>query len=219
MLSVSHHSSPDTTPPTVKNTDPVDGATNVSVSASVYVAFSETVVEDVYFEDINIRNTNDNSVVNYIYSINGDTLILDPVNDFSSSVTYAVYVPAGAVKDSAGNSLENDYIFSFTTGELASGFTVTTPNGGEDWTAGATKEITWTYAGAGCDSDVRISLYKGGVFQYVIVSSVLPESGSYSWTIPASQAAGDDYQIRITRNADTGVYDYSDASFTINALQ
>ncbi|MCL5290243.1 MAG: hypothetical protein M1489_04310 [Firmicutes bacterium] len=34
MLSVSHHSSPDTTPPTVKNTSPADGAKDVSVSAS-----------------------------------------------------------------------------------------------------------------------------------------------------------------------------------------
>ncbi|MDF9407235.1 Ig-like domain-containing protein [Pelotomaculum isophthalicicum JI] len=218
MLSVSHHSSSDTTPPTVKNTNPADGATDVSVSASVYVTFSETVVEDVYFKDINIRNTSDNSVVNYIYNINNDMLTIDPISDFSSSsVTYAVYVPAGAVKDRAGNSLENDYVFTFTTvEEHTSGFTLTAPNGGENWPAGATKQITWSYAGEGCPTDARLSLYKGGVFQKVIVSSVTPESGTYSWTIPGSQAAGDDYQIRITSNTDTNVYDLSDANFTIS---
>jgi len=77
--------------------------------------------------------------------------------------------------------------------------------------------IAWSYAGEGCPSDARISLYKGGVYQYTIVNSVTPESGSYSWTIPGAQAAGDDYKVRVTCNANINVYDYSDAAFTISS--
>ena len=103
------------TPPTVKTTDPADGAIDISVSANVYVTFSETVVEDTCFNDIHIKNTADSSVVDSTYSLSGALLTIDPINDFNYSVTYAVYIPAGAVKDTTGNSLASLYSFSFTT--------------------------------------------------------------------------------------------------------
>ncbi len=215
MLSVDSDSG-DTTPPTVKSTDPANGATGVSVSAKVYVTFSETVVESVYFSDIYMKDTASDSVVDCTYSINEDILTIDPVNDLSYGVNYTVYVPAGAVKDRSGNSLAEDYIFSFTTFESPYAISVTLPNGGESWQAGSTKEIAWSYAGDGCSSDARISLYKGGVYHYTIVNSVYLDSGSYSWTIPGTQATGDDYKIRVTCNADINVYDLSDGDFTIS---
>ena len=214
MLYVDHSS--DNTPPMVIKTEPAGGSTGISVSASVYVKFSETVVEDEDFADIHIKSIFDNSVVNCVHSINSDTLTIDPVNNFANSVTYAVYLPASAVKDTEGNNLENDYVFSFTTVESASGFTVTSPNGGESWPAGAVKEITWNYAGEGCPTDARISLYKGGEYQYIIAGHVEPGAGTYSWSIPGDQAVGDDYQVRITSNSDTRVHDYSDAYFSIS---
>lgn len=106
----------DSAAPNVSSTNPEDGATGVSVNASVYVTFSESVVEDVYFSDINIKNTFDSSVVESTYSLNGDLLTIDPFDDLDYSVTYAVYIPAGAVKDTTGNSLVSAYSFTFTTG-------------------------------------------------------------------------------------------------------
>ncbi|MEW6183574.1 MAG: Ig-like domain-containing protein [Bacillota bacterium] len=39
----------------------------------------------------------------------------DPVANLSYKTTYMVTIPAGAVKDMAGNALVANYTFSFTT--------------------------------------------------------------------------------------------------------
>lgn len=105
----------DVIPPTVSTTKPAGDAINVSVSSAVYITLNEAVVEGDHFKDISIRNTTDNSVVDYKASINGDILVIDPVSEFSYITTYSVCIPGGAVKDIAGNFLTNDYNFSFTT--------------------------------------------------------------------------------------------------------
>lgn len=139
MLTVDSHD--EDTPPTVKSTDPANGAIDVSVSANVYAVFSESVVEDVYFNDIYIKNTLDSSVVESTYSLSGDLLTIDPVNNFNYSVTYAVYIPAGAVKDAGGNSLVNTYSFSFTTCEASE------DTSAPIWPAGSALTATPTSAG------------------------------------------------------------------------
>jgi hypothetical protein len=203
--------------PTVGSTDPANGATGVAINNIISVTFSENIVESVNFGDISISNGN--SVVSYTYSLEGTTLTLDPTGDLANNTTYTVIIPAGAVKNTTGNPLANDFNFSFTTEtvESPSGIIITIPNGGETCQTGLTRDITWSYTGDACSSDARISLYKGGVYQYTIVNSVPLNSGSYSWAIPGSQAAGDDYKIRITCNANINVRDYNDANFTISS--
>lgn len=105
----------DTTAPTVSSTDPANGATEVPLNKNIAITFSESVVEGVYFDGIAFKDITYNSVVNYTYNIDYNKLILDPVNDLDLSVTYAVYIPAGALGDAAGNLLANDYTLSFTT--------------------------------------------------------------------------------------------------------
>ncbi|MGC7846927.1 Ig-like domain-containing protein [Desulforudis sp. 1088] len=107
---------PDTVAPAVYSTDPVDGATGVAVNKTIGIIFSETVVESVYFGDITISDGN--SVVSYTYTIADTTLTLDPVNDLAYTTIYTVTIPTGAVKDTAGNELASDYVFSFTTGDV-----------------------------------------------------------------------------------------------------
>ncbi len=112
------------------------------------------------------------------------------------------------------NSDTNVYDLS-TNFAIGSPITVTSPNGGEVLAAGASYDITWDYTG-GCSSDVRISLYKGGVYQCQIASNVSVAAGSYSWSIPATLVAGGDYKIRVTCNADSNVYDLSDLNYSIS---
>lgn len=89
------------------------------------------------------------------------------------------------------------------------------PNGGERWAQGGTYTIRWISAGP-VSATLQLELYKGGTLDSVI-DSAAPNTGSYSWTIPAAQTLGTDYKIRVTDTTNPATTDDSDAPFTINA--
>ncbi len=96
---------------------------------------------------------------------------------------------------------------------------VVSPNGGETWQKGSTHQILWS--DNICDN-VRIELWKSGVFNSVIAPSV-PSNGIFSWAIPATNTLipGSDYKIKIISiiaNSATvsQVYDFSDNNFSIS---
>jgi alpha-tubulin suppressor-like RCC1 family protein/sugar lactone lactonase YvrE len=96
--------------------------------------------------------------------------------------------------------------------------TLTSPNGGDNWSRGVTYAISWTYAGDP-GASVRIELLKGGVLQLAITSSTPIGSngtGSYSWSIPKNEWGGADYTIRITSTANSSFTDVSDGPFSIS---
>jgi 5-hydroxyisourate hydrolase-like protein (transthyretin family) len=97
----------------------------------------------------------------------------------------------------------------------ASSITVTAPNGGESWQRGTTQAITWDAAGDP-GANVRIELYKGGVFNGTIAGSAV-NIGSYPWPISADQTLGGDYKVKITSTANSSYSDWSDISFSITA--
>jgi uncharacterized protein (TIGR02145 family) len=90
---------------------------------------------------------------------------------------------------------------------------ITSPNGGESWYRGTSHDITWTNNISG---DVKIELFKGGIFDHQIVAST-PANGSYSWTIPTDQTTGQDYKVKVTSLVNPAVSDLSDNDFTILA--
>ena len=103
------------------------------------------------------------------------------------------------------------------TGPPPPSITVTTPNGGENWAAGTTQTISWTYTGSP-GTYVKIELFKGGVLNRTIISSRsigTGGSGSYSWAIPSTQAGGSDYQVKVTSTTNSAYTDTSNANFTI----
>ncbi|MEI6681382.1 MAG: Ser-Thr-rich GPI-anchored membrane family protein [Bacteroidota bacterium] len=106
----------------------------------------------------------------------------------------------------------SDGNFSINGGTL----TVVSPNGGEVWQKASTHLITWT--GNICDN-VRIELWKGGVFNLLITPST-PSNGSFTWAIPAATVSGNDYKIKImsvntVAGTTSTVFDFSDANFSI----
>jgi hypothetical protein len=93
------------------------------------------------------------------------------------------------------------------------------PKGGETLTAGSTQTIRWNYTG-NPGSHVKIELLKGGVINRTITSFAPKGSGgtgSRNWTIPANQAPGTDYRIRVTSRSNGACTDTSDSDFTIAA--
>ncbi len=89
--------------------------------------------------------------------------------------------------------------------------TLTSPNGGEIWTAGTTNLITWNSDVTG---NLRIVLLKNGI-QYSVIAGFLPNTGSYSWTLPATIINGTDYSVKISSCINTTISDISDSTFSI----
>jgi len=102
----------------------------------------------------------------------------------------------------------SDRTFSITP---QSGITITSPNGGNSFTAGQNVSLTWNDTISG---GVYIYLYKGGKYNRTIASNTASD-GQHTWKIPDDVAGGDDYQVRIVNNGST-ISDYSDRNFTIN---
>ena len=63
---------------------------------------------------------------------------------------------------------------------------------------------------------MKLELYKGGSF-YSTINSSTSSDGRYIWLVPTSITSGSDYKIKISSVSDSGLYDYSDSNFTIEA--
>jgi methionine-rich copper-binding protein CopC len=119
------YSTSDTTPPTVTSNNPVNDATGVSLTSPVVITFSENIVAGTNFAGIYIKNlTTGNTVSIASKTISGNTLTIKQTNSRISNNQYKVYLPAGAIKDAAGNNLASAYYYTFKT---AGGTTDTTP--------------------------------------------------------------------------------------------
>ena len=123
-------STPDTTAPTVSSSSPADSATPpVSVRSTIAVTFSEAM--DTTTVTTNTSNTTCSGTLQVSsdsfsscvqmssspsVSNSNKTFTVTPSSNLSSSTTYKIRVTTG-VKDSAGNSLFNqwDYSSGFTT--------------------------------------------------------------------------------------------------------
>jgi len=128
----------------------------------------------------------------------------------SPTTTYYWRVKA---KNSCGSSSWSK-VWKFKTKPT---ITVTSPNGSENWQAGTTQTINWTYTGKP-GSYVKIELFKGGTWKSTIKASKpigSNGSGYHNWTIPVNQKAGCDYQIKITSTTNSIVKDKSEGNFCI----
>ena len=111
--------------------------------------------------------------------------------------------------------------------EVKPSITVTSPNGGETWKIGETKNITWTASGLPNGDYDRIIVsavdFSGGAIEYSI-ATLLPSQRSYSWVVPVETSqgnitGGNKFKIRVVYLALIGnnAEDYSDNFFSISA--
>jgi len=89
--------------------------------------------------------------------------------------------------------------------------TLSSPNGGESWTAGTSYPITWTRSD--CGQTVSIELWRAGA-QVATIAGSTANDGSYTWTAAqvGGQSAG--YKVRVT-DLESESVDESNAVFTI----
>lgn len=111
----------------------------------------------------------------------------------------------------------NACLKAFTTGATGPSINIISPGGGENWAAGSTQTIRWSYTGDP-GSEVKIELLKGSsVYNTITTGTPIGNDGrgTYSWTIPENQPAGNDYKVRITSTANSSYTATSVNSFTI----
>ncbi len=79
--------------------------------------------------------------------------------------------------------------------QLTPSINITAPAGGALWTRGGTYDITWTKVGSQ-NASVKIQLFKGTMLVKSI-TTLAPNNGSFSWTIPATLPYSTAYTVKI----------------------
>lgn len=91
--------------------------------------------------------------------------------------------------------------------------TVTAPNGGENWTVGSSRNITWTFTGS--ISNVRIEYSTNSGTNWIVVTNSTSNSGTYAWTVPNTVSTT--CRVRVSDAANANTNDISNANFTISS--
>jgi hypothetical protein len=104
-------------PPTVISTDPADAATGVSLSKQITAAFSKTMDASTITTSTFTLNRGTTSVSGFV-SYSGTTATFAPASSLLANTVYTATITTGS-KDLAGNALEANYVWSFTTGAAA----------------------------------------------------------------------------------------------------
>jgi chitodextrinase len=125
----------------------------------------------------------------------------------AASTTYLYRVTA---VDAAGNESAASTA-SATTQAATRGLTVTSPNGGESWTVGTTRSITWSSFGL---TSLRLEYsVDNGATWTVINGNVAASSGVYAWTVPNTPSIT--ARVRISDALGSLTRDTSDGAFTV----
>ena len=107
-------STPDTTPPTVSSTYPLDAATGVFIENAISITFSETMnAATINTATFTLEDSVHIPVLATV-SYAGNTATLTPINPLAQNTVYIATVTTGA-KDLAGNALAADHSWNFTT--------------------------------------------------------------------------------------------------------
>ena len=141
------------------------------------------------------------------------------VSDTSAQVTGlsagTYYYRVRAVNAGGTSADSNSEKVVFTPPPPPPTITVTSPDG-NSWTAGGKCTISWSYTG-NPGSSVKIELLSGSASSVIAHSASTGKdgTGSYSWTIPNTQASGDNYRISVT-SASVSSCTNTSSPFTIN---
>ncbi len=121
---------PEQIPPKVISAYPEDNTTNINVTQSVSLTFSENIFSSVDYDKIKLTDPEGN-VIGATKSIIKRELILKPSAVLNPNTTYTVIIPSAAVKDAAGNNFAEEYTLSYNTGSNLVNFTTVDPGEGE----------------------------------------------------------------------------------------
>lgn len=103
----------------VSATEPENGSGGVSVSTNITVTFNDTVREGVSFDDVSLQVDGNNIPAEK--KLNGNKIIITPINNLVYGTSYTVTIPADAVFDLKGKPMAAQYVYKFTTAGASRG--------------------------------------------------------------------------------------------------
>lgn len=116
LTSPAYAAAKDTKAPVITKTSPSDKSTDQMRESEIVLRFSENIKKSKSFDKISVTTVLGKTVA-YTYEIKDNLLVLLPKSVLAYNTDYTVSIPAGAVKDSAGNNLKKTYTFDFITEE------------------------------------------------------------------------------------------------------
>jgi hypothetical protein len=146
----------------------------------------------------------------YISIDGGSTFSTVPL----SGANYAMYARdrATILAQQSTGVWKMSFAYAFTPNNAQS-VTVTAPNGGEIWSPGQTRSITWTPTGIAL---ARIEYRTAPAQPWQLIADVDGYTGRYDWLIP--QISTTHAQVRVSDAWDASPTDLSNAEFTINEV-
>ena len=116
------------------------------------------------------------------------------------------------VKDAANGS-----VYDVSNGVFRIGtpyFVVTSPNGGERYYIGQTKNITWTSPIYNL-SNVKIEYTTNAGMTWNLITPLALNTGTYSWVVPSVEGIKSNCKIRVSKSDESYYYDESNNVFEI----
>ena len=105
---------------------------------------------------------------------------------------------------------------SFKIKDKTGSITVTSPNGGEIWDEGSTKNIVWNSSNS--SGSVKIQYSSDSGFSWITLVETTPDVSAWSWILPDVNSDQIQCKVRVSDVADTNCYDISDGEFTIKHI-
>jgi hypothetical protein len=158
--------------------------------------------------------------VDILYSINGGTSYPNTLatnvsgtswawNPIPDNINSSVRVKVRSTTYNTDTEDVSDANFA-----IKGSFTITSPNGTEQLSAGGSHNITWTSTGTLSNATLEYDENSGlDGYPSLITNSVAVSAGTYAWTLPVD--VGTNYRVRIKLNGDTTVMDTSNSDFSI----
>ena len=117
-----HQATPDTRGPSVGYHRPLAGQSNYPVDLPISLLIHETLESPtiVNGESFIVRPVGGSPIAGRLTLAFDDILTFTPAADLAADTTYEVVLPAGGIKDAAGNGME-EYSFTFSTGSSVGG--------------------------------------------------------------------------------------------------
>ena len=117
----SSNGGPDTTAPTLMDSNPSADSTSFSADANITLTYSESVLAGT--GNITITSSGGNAITIAVtdtaqVSIAGAVVTIDPTDNLELSTTYVLTIPAGAFMDAAGNKTAEDTVDFSTAATL-----------------------------------------------------------------------------------------------------
>lgn len=202
----------------------VDQSDNVFKIGTVQI--SAPIAGDIYLagstKQITWTNSSSVTQVKIEYSTDDGTNWNTVVSSYpSTSGTYNWTVPSslssstGRIRVSDANSSLN---IASTSGQFSFlALTVTSPNGGEIWQTGATKNITWSSSPTIANIKLEYSTNSGQNW-FTISPSVNATLGTFAWAIDTS-IYSNQMSVRISDVTNSAIRDSSNSSFSIAKLR